>query len=135
MPPVCRFMTYQPWTIRQDAPLARAHGMMREHQIRHLPVLAGGKLTGILSARDLAVFERARGSGGDTIVEDAMTQDVYTAEPDDPTDQVIDAMLAHKYGCAVILDRHGDIAGIFTAIDALQLLVEMLRRDERLAAG
>lgn len=131
MPPVSRFMTHQAWTVRDDASLSRAHELMRDHQIRHLPVLTGGKLAGILSARDLAMFERGHGTYEDVTVEDAMVQDVYTAETNDAADQVVDALLVHRYGCAVILDRHGDIAGIFTTIDALQMLVDILRRDER----
>jgi acetoin utilization protein AcuB len=48
-----RFMTRSPLTIGQDQPLAAAHRMMREHRVRHLPVLDGGMLVGVVSQRDL----------------------------------------------------------------------------------
>lgn len=132
MPPLSRYMSYQPWTIRLDAGLARARDMMREHHIRHLPVLDGGALVGILSERDLAVFERGRGFASDATVEDAMTQDVQTALSSDPVDQVIDGMVTRKHGSVVVIDRHNHVEGIFTTIDGLQILAEVLRRDASL---
>src|SRR4051812_19603913 len=44
--PISRYMTRQPWTIRMDATLAEARALMREHGIRHLPVLDAGRLRG-----------------------------------------------------------------------------------------
>lgn len=131
MPPISRYMTYQPWTIRRDAPLARARAMMRDHQIRHLPVLDGGALVGILSVRDLEIFDRGHGGAREVTVEDAMTQDVHTVESRDPVDQVVDFMVAHKHGCAVVIDRHNEIEGIFTTVDGLQMLAELLRQGAR----
>ncbi|HET9620813.1 MAG TPA: CBS domain-containing protein [Kofleriaceae bacterium] len=133
MPPLSRYMTYQPWTIRRDARLAQARDMMREHHIRHLPVLEGGELVGVLSDRDLAVFERGRGFASDATVEDAMTQDVQTAQAGDPVDKVVDSMVVHKHGCIVVIDRHNQVEGIFTTIDGLQMLGDVLRRDALIA--
>jgi acetoin utilization protein AcuB len=129
MPSLSRYMSYQPWTIRRDAELARARAMMREHHIRHLPVLEGGELVGILSERDLAVFERGRGFATGATVEDAMTQEVQTAQASDPVDKIVEGMVADKRGCVVVIDRHNQVEGIFTTIDGLQILSEVLRRD------
>ena len=53
MPTVSRYMTRQPWTISSQSSLSDAHAVMREHAIRHLPVIDDGKLVGIVSDRDL----------------------------------------------------------------------------------
>jgi acetoin utilization protein AcuB len=108
--------------------------MMTEHKVRHLPVLQGGKLVGILSERDLALFDRMRGGDVGASVEDAMTQDVQTAASGDPIDKVVDAMVMTKHGCVVVIDRHNDVEGIFTTIDGLQILAEVLRRDLLISA-
>lgn len=129
MPPISRYMTCQPWTIRSDANLSLARAMMRQHEIRHLPVLEGGKLVGVVSERDIAVFDRRRADGSDGKVEDVMIQDVHTVQSHDPLDNVLENMAAHKHGCAIVLDRHGTVEGIFTTIDGMLMLVEMLRRD------
>jgi CBS domain-containing protein len=95
---------------------------MRDHRVRHLPVLEHGELIGIVSQRDLYFLETIRGVDiDDDIVEDAMTTDTYAVEPDAPIGAVAKHMARHRYGCAVVLER-GKVAGIFTATDALRLV-------------
>lgn len=128
MPSISRYMTPQPWTIRSDANLSQARDMMREHKIRHLPVLEGGKLVGILSERDVDLFDRLRTRDSDVTVEDAMTVDVYVASCDDPVDAVVETMAERKYGCTVVLNRREQVEGIFTTVDGMHVLVEVLQR-------
>lgn len=129
MPSISRYMTHQPWTIRKDAKMAQAHELMREHRIRHLPVVEAGKLVGLVSERDLHLIETLPGGDPDEIsVEDAMTEPVYIVGAEDPVDDIVEHMAEHKYGSAVIVDRHGAVEGIFTTIDALQAFSDVLRR-------
>jgi len=129
MPPMSRYMTTQPWTIRKDAKMSQAHELMRAHRIRHLPVLEGGKLVGIVSDRDLHLIETLPDSDPDEVtVEEAMTEEVYAVGLDDPVDAVVERMAARKYGCAMVVNRRGGIEGIFTTIDALQVLADVLRK-------
>jgi acetoin utilization protein AcuB len=119
-------MTPAPHTIGSDQSLALAHRIMREHGLRHLPVLRSGKLVGILSQRDLYFLETIAGVDVDLdSVSDAMTSEVYTAAPDDLLADVARKMFIHKYGCTVVMD--GDrLLGIFTATDALRYLADVL---------
>jgi acetoin utilization protein AcuB len=129
MPPISRYMTRQPWTIRSDATLAQAHRLMREHRIRHVPVLEARKLVGIVSQRDLHLLETLPDCAPEEVaVEEAMTQEVYTVSPEAPVDTVVEQMSKHKYGSVVVMNRRGGIEGIFTSVDALQLLADVLRR-------
>lgn len=122
-------MTQQPWTIRRDAKMTQAHQIMREHRVRHLPVLEAGKLVGIVSERDLHLIETLPDSDPDEVtVEEAMSQDVYVVDPDDPVEAVVEQMASRKYGSAIVMDPRGGVAGIFTTIDALQVLADVLRR-------
>ena len=122
-------MTVQPWTVRSDAKMAQAHELMRAHRIRHLPVLEAGKLVGIVSDRDLHLIETLPDSDPDEVdVEEAMTADVYTVGLDDPIDEVAAQMAAHKYGCVVVMNRRGAVEGIFTTVDGMQVLADVLRR-------
>jgi CBS domain-containing protein len=61
IPTVQKYMTTAPHSIGTDQPLARAHEMMRSLDIRHLPVLSGGQLVGMLTDRDLALIESMGG--------------------------------------------------------------------------
>jgi acetoin utilization protein AcuB len=122
------FMTPTPHTIGQDQHLALAHRLMREQSIRHLPVLQGGQLVGLLSQRDLYFIETLRDVDPERVaVSEAMSQEVYTVEPGSAVTDVVKEMIAHKYGAAVVVDR-GEVVGVFTTIDALQALSELLER-------
>lgn len=119
-------MTPAPHTIGSDQKLSVAHEIMRTYELRHLPVLRAAKLVGVLSQRDLYFVESIAGVDLDLdCVADAMTQDVYTAHPDDLVRDVARIMANRKYGCAVVME-HGRLLGIFTATDALRYLVDAL---------
>ena len=128
MPSISRYMTRQPWTIGREAKISQADELMREHHIRHLPVLDAGKLIGILSQRDVYLFNRIISLDSEDTVGDAMTVDVYAAGSDDPVDTVVENMAEHKYGSAVVVDKRGQVEGIFTTVDGMQVFAEVLRR-------
>ena len=128
MPPISRYMTRQPWTIERTATLTAAHQLMRNHAIRHLPVMDAGKLVGIVSERDLHLIETFPDADPDEVtVDDAMTETVYVAAPTDEVSDVVDRMAADKLGSAVVM-QGPRVEGIFTSIDALQVLSQVLRR-------
>ena len=54
---VAELMTAAPHTIGSHETLEAAHRVMRKHSLRHLPVLRGGRLVGVLSQRDLYFVE------------------------------------------------------------------------------
>jgi acetoin utilization protein AcuB len=121
-------MTRAPYTIGRDVSLARAHALMRDHDIRHLPVVQGARVVGIVSRGDLHLLETVAEFPLEAVaVDEAMTPDPYVITGDTPVDVVVDTMARHKYGCAIIVDERGAVEGIFTTIDAMRALVEQLR--------
>jgi acetoin utilization protein AcuB len=123
---VKKFMTPMPHTVGVDQPLSVAHRMMREHAIRHLPVLSGGKLAGILSERDMALVETLRDVDPETVqTGEAMSQLVYAVEPETPLATVAAEMAEHKYGCAVVMAGQ-KVVGVFTTVDAMRALAALL---------
>jgi acetoin utilization protein AcuB len=129
--PISKYMTASPHSIGADQTLEKAHEMMRKHRIRHLPVLAGSRLMGIVSQRDLYLIETLKDVDPSSVkVEEAMTQDVYRVEPDTPLDDVARAMVARKLGCAVVMEG-AKVVGVFTTTDALYALVRGLEPRAR----
>ena len=127
IPPLKKFMTTTPHSIGKDQTLERAHEMMRTHHIRHLPVLEGGKLVGMVSERDLHLVETLRDvNPREVVVEEAMSNHVYAVDPDASLDVVAETMAEHKYGSAVVI-QNGKVVGIFTTNDACRALAELLR--------
>jgi acetoin utilization protein AcuB len=127
MPTVGRYMTKQPWTIESRSSLGAAHVLMREHEIRHLPVVDNGKLVGIVSDRDLRLFQVV-GVERDARVRDAMSEPVFSVTAEGSIDEVARTMGEHKYGSAVVVTAGGTIEGIFTVVDACRALAETLER-------
>lgn len=127
IPQIRAYMTTTPHTIGVDQTIARAHQVMREHRLRHLPVLSGGRLVGVLSDRDLHLVETLRDVDPQTVrVEEAMTPDVYVVAPEAPLEEVVKDMATHKYGSAVVVDD-AHVVGIFTTVDACRAFADTLR--------
>jgi acetoin utilization protein AcuB len=127
--PISEFMTPAPHTIGAEQPLARAHEIMQKYEIRHLPVLHGGKAVGMLSLRDLHLVETLSDVDPALVpAEDAMTADLYVVEPDVPLAQVAEAMLERKLGSAVIAEGNR-VLGVFTTTDALRALTTVNRAN------
>lgn len=125
------YMTKSPITVGADQPIAVAHRVMREHRIRHLPVLSAGRLVGVVTERDLQLVEALPGSDAATIkVEEAMTPEPYAIGPQSSLEWVALEMAAHKYGCTVVVER-GRVIGVFTTVDALRALTDLLARARR----
>jgi acetoin utilization protein AcuB len=125
-PRISRYMTRSPHTIGRDQTLERAHELMNAHRIRHLPVLDGGELVGLLSQRDMYFVEMLDSTPrAEVKVEEAMTQDVFEVQNDAKLAQVAATMLRKKLGCAVVTEA-GKVVGVFSTTDALRALVEHL---------
>jgi acetoin utilization protein AcuB len=116
-------MSKAPIAVQIGNDLAFAIERMQEHQIRHLPVLDGEQLAGIVSERDLAVVESLVPNEWESIsVAEAMTPHPYTVSGDTPVREVARVMADNRYGCAIVVDEHGTVCGLFTTTDALRLL-------------
>lgn len=129
------FMTRCPHTIGHDQSLTAAHRLMREHDIRHLPVLDGGQLVGLLSQRDLHLIESLDDVDPDQVsVSEAMSSDVFSVGPRTSIRKVAIEMASRKLGSAIVVDENA-VVGVFTTIDALDVLAGILETEERAAAS
>lgn len=126
IPPVRKYMSTTPHTVRPSMTLAEAHKLMHQHNIRHLPVLDGGSLVGMVTERDLRLVEAFKDVDPHKVpVSDAMSTEVYTVSPDSPLDDVAREMAAKKFGSAVVMQNE-KVVGVFTAVDGLDALAELL---------
>jgi acetoin utilization protein AcuB len=126
MPIVSDYMTPGPYLTSVEESLDRVLAFMGEHGVRHLPVLDGGQLVGVVSDRDVGLVQTVLDSEpAELSVGDAMTPDPYVVAPNDPLNHVARAMVERRIGSAVVVDR-GKVIGMFTASDGLQALIEAL---------
>lgn len=126
IPPVGDRMTTVPRVIAPHETIGEATAMMQRARIRHLPVLDGDKLVGIVSDRDLRFVTRLFNVDVDTLpVEQVMTKKPYTVSVETPLNEVAHAMAQRKIGSAVVLDGK-KVIGILTTTDALVALADSL---------
>lgn len=126
---VREYMTPHPHSIGRDQKLATAHEMMRRHGIRHLPVLEGGRIVGLVSLRDLHLVETLPDvDPAKVTVEEAMAQDPYVVPPATLLVDLARTMAEHKYGSAIVAEG-SQVVGVFTTVDALRALADCLVRS------
>jgi CBS domain-containing protein len=103
---------------------------MRDGDIRHLAVLDGDRLVGLLSNRDYRrVLERADASGtirgvSSITVGEIMTpvSSLITGRPDMPLLTVAQLMVTRKIGCLPVVDEAHHLVGLLTQKDVLRWL-------------
>jgi acetoin utilization protein AcuB len=133
-------MTPSPVTIAPEAALAVALAMMRQHEIRHLPVVdADGRFVGIVTDRDLrqASFARFRSltqGSQDLVVQDVMTCGVVTIDPRATIARAATVMFERRIGSLPVVES-GQIVGILTERDLLKLLMRESPKLEADLAG
>ena len=123
------WMTHLPETVRVDCSIRAALGRMRNSRIRHLLVVDGDRLVGIVSNRDLR-----RLLAGDLPpdllaqpVSRIMTEGPVTAAPEMPIAAAARLLLKRKIGSLPV--RDGDaIIGVLTTSDALEALLAVVER-------
>ncbi len=122
-------------TISREATAREAYKIMEEGEFRHLPVVDGNKLAGIISDRDLRVVMRVaevseEKPGVDHIPEHIKVSEIMTVDPailvpETDLRQAVELMSRHKIGALPVVEG-GDLVGILTQSDMLKLLIEFL---------
>jgi acetoin utilization protein AcuB len=127
-PAVREYMTPSPLTVLPTSSLSKAVKIMRDHQVRHLPVIDGGRIVGVLSQRDILIMESLPGVNPTEVrVEEAMVRDVFAVAPDVAVGDVVATMIERKLGSTIVCEGER-VLGVFTTIDALRALHALLER-------
>jgi CBS domain-containing protein len=106
-------------SVRPDDELAVAAQIMRWAGVRHLPVVEGSEVVGVLTERDL-LRHRAEAGGHDDgdLVRTFMTRPPELISPDDDVAAACGLLVARKIGCLPVVDG-GKLVGIVTTTDLL----------------
>jgi CBS domain-containing membrane protein len=132
---VADIMTREVVTLAEDDTLADARRCMDRGRLRHLPVVRGTKLVGLVTHRDLlaasfsmfaevSVQEQRRVFSQIPVRE--LMHDAYAVPPTLKVPDAARIMLDKKYGCLPIVDEDHNLLGIVTEADFLHLVVKML---------
>lgn len=123
-------MTRRVTTVTESTPVTTALRLLYTQHIRHLPVVADGRLVGIVSDRDLSPAARSAPAAPlrDRVVGDVMTPAVRWVRPDDELYTAITDMLAWKINALPVVD-HDRLVGILTTTDCLHALLDMAKTE------
>jgi CBS domain-containing protein len=110
-------MTPGPARIAPTASPRNARELMRLKKIRHLVVVEGSQLIGLVSAHDLD-----RGPAMAPTVAEVMSRQVVTVSPETTLKKAANLMRGRSVGSLVVTDADGAVVGIVTVADLLDLL-------------
>jgi len=130
---VADVMTRRPVTVSPDATVAAALSAMRRGRFRHLPVLAGAELVGVVAHGDLeappgAPVEAAE-SLADRPVSEVMSAQPVTVWPDEPVEVAARLLVEQAVGCLPVVAGE-ELVGILTESDLFSVLLRLLGGDE-----
>ena len=103
--------------------------MMEALGINYLPVIDGTVVESIITDRDIKRFTLPAhkiSEDENLLVRDIATTRAFVAEKSDPLLMVLEQMLKHRADAVMVLDE-GELAGIFTDMDACRVLADLLQ--------
>jgi CBS domain-containing protein len=119
-------------TVDKQASLRRARRILDQHRIRHLLVVEGKRLVGIVTDRDLrqaapssksplTISERQEFMDELKVLE-VMSRKLITASSTTTIREAAKVMVSEKIGCLPVVDGN-QLVGIVTQADLLEMLV------------
>lgn len=140
---VSAIMTTEVITAPPTVPVRKALRLLEDLELRHLPVVDGDALVGILSDRDLREFRMdaikelveggafESGRSLDTPISEVMSGLVISVDTEESVRAAIDTMLEYGVGAVPVVDRAtGHLEGIVSYVDILRALREDLDDDD-----
>jgi acetoin utilization protein AcuB len=132
---VADYMTSEPVSVTEDMTMKDAVELLRQHRIRHLPVVQGRVLVGIVSDRDIRKASPSLLSGvdmseyeevlGNTPISRVMTREPFTVTADTELRDAVQLILDKRVGALPVVNGK-ELIGIFTDSHGLSVLVKML---------
>ena len=137
---VADVMTREVRTLHEEDNLSEIGAEMDTFGFRHLPVVDGERLIGLVTQRDLLRWSssrldvtaaaRDRSVQENTFVAAVMNRDVATCAPSTPLAEAARRLVTERIGCLPVVDDEGRLVGIVTEHDLLKELVAVLDRPE-----
>jgi len=128
-------MTANPFTIGSEASISDVIELMREKNLKRVPVVDGDKVVGLITQHDLQKVSPTKATTlsifeinyllSKAKVKDAMTKDIITISPDALLEEAAVLMRDNKVGTLLVV-REGKLAGIITESDIFDSFIELL---------
>ncbi|MFN4123459.1 MAG: CBS domain-containing protein [Flavobacteriales bacterium] len=131
--PVSHIMTKDVFTVAEKDKLQDAVNIIRKNKIRHLPVLKGNEVSGIISRTDLnrltfgALFENQEGADEAILdmlsIPQVMTSKLRTVSPSDSIKEVAEIFSKEEFHALPVVEN-GVLKGIVTTTDVIAYMLD-----------
>ena len=128
-------------TVDVNDSMQEATKLLKEHDIRMLPVMKKGELVGIVTDRDLK-----RASASDAIsleihellyliskikIKEIMTKNPITVPPELTVEETADILMKNKISGVPVLNEKGKVMGVITQNDLFRVLISLTGMEKR----
>ncbi|MCL6257591.1 CBS domain-containing protein [Aquiflexum sp. TKW24L] len=131
--PIKEIMTKEVFSVQENEKLSTVVDMFRKHKIRHIPVLSGKKISGIISRTDInrltfgALFENQEGAD-EAVLEILSISQVMTSKPkviseDDSIKDVAEIFVKEEFHALPVVSGD-ELQGIVTTTDIIKYLLD-----------
>ena len=129
------WMSEEVIVLDENASIMKASQVMKEHDIRRIPVVRNGRLVGIVSDRDIKEATPSKATSLDVHelyyllaevrVKDIMTPDPIYVKPEDTVEYAAVLMLENRISWLPVVDDEKRVVGILTQTDIFKLFVNI----------
>jgi CBS domain-containing protein len=134
---VARVMTSDPVSVHPDDSLDQVASAMGTVEARHVPVVSGGRLVGIIALRDLLAAEPPLLDREHLDVwlhrvkaRRIMSRHPIVVRPMARVGEAASAMVRHDISCLPIVSEDDELVGIITVADLVRRAIDLLEREE-----
>jgi CBS domain-containing protein len=113
-------MTSTPTAITPDTTVQEAARLMKTEDVGSLPIVEDGRLTCVITDRDLAIRGVAEGLGADTPVRELASKDVVTIDPQQSLEEAARLMAEHQIRRLPVVEEDGNLVGMLAQADVAQ---------------
>lgn len=131
--PVSKIMTTDIITVNTTQTLSEVDTILTENNIRHIPVVSGKTVIGMLSKIDLQKVSFVNTVDGDELttviydelsIEQVMTKNLTVIQKDDTIYDVADVLATSEFHSLPVLDGE-ELVGIVTTTDLIKYLIDL----------
>lgn len=131
--PVSHIMTKHVVSVEEHDSLRTAVDLIKRHRIRHLPVMKGNQVSGIISSADInrltfgSLFDNQEGSSEAVLdmltVPQVMSKNPLTVSSDEIIKEVAETFVVEDFHALPVVDN-GELKGIVTTTDIIKYMLE-----------
>ena len=128
---VTHLMRREVIAVAEQTSVRKAAQLLNDHEIRHLPVVDGPRLRGMVSEKDVLQFlaetQDVPSAAAKTSVSEIMNPEVVYVDNHETVRTAIGLMLEYQIGAVPVVDyESGELCGILSYVDILRIAQDLL---------